>query len=290
MSDRAAPAGVGTTGPAAPAGRWVENRPSRGFRAIDLRELWAYRELALSLALRDLKVRYKQAAFGIAWAVLQPLLAAAVFTFVFARMADVSSGSTPYVLFAFVGATVWSFHSSAVTSGTESLVENSLLVTKIYYPKLVSPLASCLTPLVDLGISLAVLAVLLVVYGLNPGIEVLALPAAVLLLFLVSFSFALWFSALNVRYRDVRYLVRFGIQIWLFISPVAYPLGLVSQPWRTLYILNPMVGVLDLMRWSVLDGPPPGRSTLVSLLAALVVLVSGLAYFQRTESRFADVI
>ncbi len=276
--------------PPQPGGRWVENRPSRGFRAIDLREMWAYRELALSLALRDLKVRYKQAAFGVAWAILQPLVGAAVFTFVFARMADISSGTIPYVLFAFVGTTVWAFHSSAVTSGTESLVENSLLVTKIYYPKLVSPLASCLTPLVDLGISLVVLAVLLPIYGVNPGVEVLALPVAIALLFLVSFSFALWFSALNVRYRDVRYVVRFGIQIWLFISPVAYPLQLVSQPWRTLYVVNPMVGVLDLMRWSLVDGPAPGWGTLGSLLVALVVLLTGLAYFQRTESRFADVI
>lgn len=270
--------------------RWVENRASRGFRAIDLRELWAYRELALSLTLRDLKVRYKQAVFGVLWAVLQPLLGAFVFTFVFSRVANVSSGDIPYVLFAFVGTMAWSFHSSAVTSGTESLVENSLLVTKIYYPKLVSPLASCLTPLVDLAISLVVLTVLLLVYGVSPGLELLALPAGLALLFLVSFSFALWFSAMNVRYRDVRYVVRFGIQIWLFVSPVAYPLELVSEPGRTLYLLNPITGVLTLLRWSTLDGPAPTIGTLGSLGVALVVLVTGLAYFQRTERRFADVI
>lgn len=270
--------------------RWVENRPSHGFRAVDLRELWAYRELALSLALRDLKVRYKQAVFGVLWAVLQPLLGAFVFTFVFARMADVSSGDIPYVLFAFVGTMAWSFHSSAVTTGTESLVENSLLVTKIYYPKLVSPLASCLTPLVDLAISLVVLAVLLLVYGWSPGPQVVFLPLALAVLFLVSFSFALWFSALNVRYRDVRYVVRFGIQIWLFISPVAYPLDLVSEPGRTLYLLNPVVGVLTLLRWCALDGPAPTDGTFGSLAVAAVVLASGLAYFQRTERRFADVI
>lgn len=270
--------------------RWVENRVSHGFRAIDVRELWAYRELALSLALRDLKVRYKQAVFGVLWAVLQPLLGAFVFTFVFAKVADVSSGDIPYVLFAFVGTMAWSYHSSAVTTGTESLVESSLLVTKIYYPKLVSPLASCLTPLVDLGISLVVLAVLLPIYGVRPGLEVLALPAGLALLVMVSFSFALWFSALNVRYRDVRYVVRFGIQIWLFVSPVAYPLQLVGEPWRTVYLLNPIVGVLTLLRWSVLDGPPPTVGTLGSAGVAVVVLLSGLAYFQRTERRFADVI
>lgn len=274
----------------APAPRWVENRASRGFRAIELRELWAYRELALSLALRDLKVRYKQAVFGVLWAVLQPLLGAFVFTFVFARVADVSSGDIPYMVFAFVGTMAWSYHSSSVTSGTESMVENSLLVTKIYYPKLVSPLASCLTPLVDLAISLVVLAVLLPLYGVRPGLPVLALPLGLALMFVVAFSFALWFSALNVRYRDVRYVVRFGVQIWLFVSPVAYPLQLLDEPWRTVYLLNPVAGVLTLLRWSLLDGPAPTIGTLGSAGVALVVLVTGLAYFQRTERHFADVV
>jgi ABC-type polysaccharide/polyol phosphate export permease len=270
--------------------QWVENRPSRGFRGVDARELWAYRELALSLALRDLKVRYKQAIFGILWAVLQPLVGAAVFTFVFARMAKVSSGPIPYVLFAFVGTAAWSYHSSAVTSGTESLVENSSLVTKIYFPKLVSPLASCLTPLVDLAISLVLLAVLLPIYGVNPGWPLLALPVGLALQMLISFAFSLWFGALNVRYRDVRYVVRFGIQLWLFISPVAYPLQLVRQPWRSIYQLNPIVGVLELLRWSLVGGPAPGAALLCSALVTLVLLLGGLAYFQRTERRFADVI
>jgi ABC-type polysaccharide/polyol phosphate export permease len=270
--------------------QWVENRPSRGFRGVDARELWAYRELALSLALRDLKVRYKQAIFGVLWAVLQPLAGAAVFTFVFARMAKVSSGPIPYVLFAFVGTAAWSYHSSAVTGGTESLVENSSLVTKIYFPKLVSPLASSLTPLVDLAISLVLLAVLLPIYGVNPGWPLLTLPLGIVLLMVVAFSFSLWFGALNVRYRDVRYVVRFGVQLWLFISPVAYPLQLVSQPWRSIYQLNPMVGVLGLLRWSLVGGPPPGAALLSSVVVTLVVLLAGLTYFQRTERRFADVI
>lgn len=269
---------------------WVENRPSRGFRAIDISELWAYRELGYALALRDLKVRYKQAVFGVLWAIVQPLAGAAIFTFVFSRAANVSSGDTPYILFAFVGTMMWSYHSTAVTSGTESLVENSLLVTKIYYPKLVSPLASCLTPLVDLGVSLVILAVLMPFFGVRPGLAVLALPVVIVLMFIVSLSFAVWFAGLNVRYRDVRYVVRFGVQLWLFMSPVAYPLQLVDGPWRVLYSLNPVVGVLTLLRWSLLGGPSPSASTALSLLVAGVVGVTGVAYFQRTERRFADVI
>jgi lipopolysaccharide transport system permease protein len=274
----------------APAVRWIENRPSRGFRALDVAELWAYRELAFSLALRDIKVRYKQAAFGVLWAVVQPLAGAAIFTFVFSRMAGIDSGAVPYVLFAFVGSLAWGYHSTAVAAGTECLVDNSLLVTKIYYPKLVSPLAACLTPLVDLAVSLVVLAVLLAVYGVAPSARLAALPAGLAALALVAFSFVLWFSALNVRYRDVRYVVRFGLQLWLFVSPVAYPLELVSQPWRTAYLLNPMVGVLDLLRWSTVGGPAPDWGTFVSLGAAVLIGATGFAYFQRTERRFADVI
>jgi lipopolysaccharide transport system permease protein len=271
---------------------WVENRPSRvrGLRGIDLSELWSYRELVRALAVRDLKVRYKQAAFGIAWAVIQPLLGAAVFTLVFARLADVDTGDMPYPLFAFVGFAAWTYHSQAVSMGTESLVQNQAMVTKIYYPKLASPLASALAPMVDLAISMLVLVVLLVVYGVRPGVEVLALPLALAVLVAVSLSFSVWLSALNVRYRDVRYMVVFGMQLWLFVSPVAYPNQLVADGWNWVYAVNPMVGVLALMRWTLLDGPAPGWSMLPSLGAAVLVMISGVAYFQRTERRFADVI
>ena len=269
---------------------WVENRPGRGLRAVNLGELWSYRELVRALAVRDLKVRYKQAAFGIAWAVIQPLLGAAVFTLVFARLAGVPTGDTPYALFAFVGFAAWTYHSQAVSTGTESLVQNQAMVTKIYYPKLASPLASALAPLVDLAISMLVLAVLLVVYGVRPSPQIVALPLALAVLVGVALSFSIWLSALNVRYRDVRYMVTFGMQLWLFISPVAYPNQLVEGAWRWVYAINPMVGVLALMRWTLLDGPAPGRSMLPSLIAALVVLTTGVVYFQRTERRFADVI
>jgi ABC-2 type transport system permease protein/lipopolysaccharide transport system permease protein len=272
------------------AGRWIENRPSRGLRAIDVRELWAYRELGWALAMRDLKVRYKQAAFGALWAVVQPVAGAAVFTFVFSRMAGVSSGDVPYVLFALVGTTAWSYHSAVVGSGTESLVENSLLVTKIYYPKLLSPLASCLPPLADLLISLVVCAALLLAYGVNAGARLLLLPVALSFLVMTAFGFALWFSALNVRYRDVRYVVRFAIQIWLFASPVAYPVQLLDGWQRWAYALNPVVGVLSLLRWTLLGGPGPRADLWVSAVVTVAVTVSGLLWFQRTERTFADVV
>ncbi len=270
--------------------RWIENRPTGGLRAVDVRELWAYRELARALAARDLKVRYKQAVFGVLWAVIQPLAGAAIFTLVFSRLAGVTTGAIPYVLFAFVGTLAWNYHSAAISSGTESLVENSLLVTKIYYPKLVSPIASCITPMVDLCISLVIAAALLGVYGRNPGWAVLALPLGIAALVFNAFAFAVWFSSLNVRYRDVRYVVRFGIQLWLFASPVAYPLGLVDGPWKWVYSLNPMVGVLELLRWSLLGAAAPGGAALVSFAVAAVVGVTGILYFQRTERLFADVV
>lgn len=270
--------------------RWIDNKPTRGLRAVDVRELWAYRELARALASRDLKVRYKQAVFGVLWAVIQPLAGAAIFTLVFSRFAGVSTGDVPYVLFAFVGTLAWNYHSAAIASGTESLVENSLLVTKIYYPKLVSPIASCVTPLVDLAISIVLAGVLLALNGRSPGWQVVFLPVGLVALVLNAFAFAVWFSSLNVRYRDVRYVVRFGIQLWLFASPVAYPLGLVDGPWRWVYSLNPMVGVLELLRWSLLRADAPGGAALLSFAVAVVVGVSGLVYFQRTERLFADVV
>ena len=269
---------------------WVENRPGRGLRAVDLSELWSFRELVRALAVRDLKVRYKQAAFGVAWAVIQPLLGSAVFTLVFARLAGVETGDIPYVVFAFVGFAAWTYHGQAVSTGTESLVQNQAMVTKIYYPKLASPLASALAPLADLAISLLVLVVLLVVYGVRPGPPVLLLPVGLVALVAVSLSFSIWLSALNVRYRDVRYMVTFGMQLWLFLSPVAYPNGLVSEDWNWVYALNPMVGVLALLRWILLDDAAPELSMLPSVLTAVLVMVSGVAYFQRTERRFADVI
>jgi lipopolysaccharide transport system permease protein len=270
---------------------WVENRPSRGFRGPRLRELWRYRELGGFLALRDLKVRYKQAVFGAAWAVFQPLAGAVVFTLVFGRLAKVPSDGIPYPLFAFVGLSVWSYHASSVTRATQSLVGNAPLVTKVYFPRLLVPLAAVLPGLVDLALSLLTLVVLLVVYEMVPSGAVLTLPMWVVALVATSFSVGLWLSALNVQYRDVNHAVTLFVQLWLFVSPVAYPSSMVEGGgWRWVYALNPMAGVLDGFRWALVRGPRPGPTVLVSMAVIIVLLVSGVLYFQRTERRFADVI
>jgi lipopolysaccharide transport system permease protein len=270
---------------------WVENRPSRGFRGPRLRELWRYRELGGFLALRDLKVRYKQAVFGAAWAVFQPLAGAVVFTLVFGRLAKVPSDGIPYPLFAFVGLSVWSYHASSVTRATQSLVGNAPLVTKVYFPRLLVPLAAVLPGLVDLALSLLTLVVLLVVYETVPSGAVLTLPMWVVALVATSFSVGLWLSALNVQYRDVNHAVTLFVQLWLFVSPVAYPSSMVEGGgWRWVYALNPMAGVIDGFRWALVQGPRPGPTVLVSMAVILVLLVSGVLYFQRTERRFADVI
>ena len=271
-------------------GAWVENRPSRGFRGPGLQELWRYRELGGFLALRDLKVRYKQAVFGAAWAVFQPLAGALVFTLVFRRLAKVPSDGIPYPLFAFVGLSVWSYHASSVTRATQSLVGNAPLVTKVYFPRLLVPLAAVLPGLVDLALSLLTLGVLLVIYETAPTGAVLTLPIWVLALVVTSFSVGLWLSALNVQYRDVNHAIMLFVQLWLFVSPVAYPSSMVQGGWRLLYALNPMAGVIDGFRWALIRGPRPGPAVLVSMAVTLLLLVSGVLYFQRTERRFADVI
>jgi ABC-type polysaccharide/polyol phosphate export permease len=270
--------------------RWVENRPSGGFRRLDLAELWEYRELAVFLALRDLKVRYKQAVFGAAWAVLQPLAGVAVFYFVFRRLANVPSQGIPYPLFAFVGLSVWTYASTAITKATQTLVMNSALVTKVYFPRLLAPLASVLPGLVDLAVSLSLLVILYPLYGTAPGIAALTLPLWIMALIVVVMGIGLWLGTLNVSYRDINHGVNLVIQLWLFLSPVAYASDSVPERFRTLYALNPMVGIIDGFRWALLDAPWPGSTLGVSFSVAIVIFVSGIAYFQRGERRFADVI
>jgi homopolymeric O-antigen transport system permease protein len=270
---------------------WIENRPARGLRRLDLRELWQYRELGGFLALRDLKTRYKQAAFGAAWAVLQPLAGVAVLTIVFRRLAKVPSEGVPYPVFAFVGLSFWSYLSGSVVKATQSLVGNSALVTKVYFPRLLVPLAALLPGLVDLGLSLVVLAPLLLVYGVAPTWALLTLPVWLVVLVAVAFGVGVCLATLNVQYRDVNQLITLLVQLWFFISPVAYPSSLVPERWRLLYALNPVTAVLDGARWALLGSrPPPAASLAVSLCVTVLLGVGGVVYFQRTERRFADVI
>ncbi len=270
--------------------RWVENRPSKGFRALDVRELWAYRELAAFLALRDLKVRYKQAVFGAGWALLQPLAAAAVFTLVFRRLANMPSDGVAYPLFAFVGVSVWGYFSTAVTKATQTLVQNVALVSKVYFPRILAPTAAVLPPLVDLAVSLTALVVLIPVYGADDGWAALTLPLWIVPLVGAALGVGLFLGALNVSYRDVNHGVTLLVQLWLFASPVAYPSSAVPEAWRGVYFLNPVAGTIEGFRWALLGAPWPGPGVFVSFGTTVLALVVGTLYFLRTERRFADVI
>ena len=269
---------------------WIENGPTDGRRTLRLEELWRYRELVGFLALRDVKVRYKQAVFGGVWAILQPLAGAAIFTVVFGRLAGVSSGDVPYLVVAFASFTLWSYFSSALDTARMSLVANSALVTKVYFPRLVAPLAGVLPGLIDLGVAMVVLVGMMAWNRIVPGWAVLAAPLFLLGAMAVAFGVGTLFAALTVQYRDVQQVFGFVSQLWLFATPVAYPPGLVTGGWRWVYHLNPMVGVIEGWQWSLLGGAAPGADALVSLAVGLALLVTGLRVFQRTESKFADVI
>jgi lipopolysaccharide transport system permease protein len=270
---------------------WTENAPSRSwFPRIDLPELWASRELVVILALRNVKVRYKQTLLGVAWSVLQPLAGVAIFTVVLGRLAKVPSEGIPYPVFVFAGLALWMYFSNAANAGAESLVQYRDLVTKVYFPRLLAPLAAILPGLIDLGISLLAVGVFMVVFGVAPSIAIVFLPLWILLTVLVTFGVALWLSALNARYRDVRNALAFLLQIWLFATPVVFPSTLVHGGWRFLLALNPVAGLVEVFRWSLIGTPAPGAWVLVSFTIGFFVLLSGLVYFARVQRRFADFI
>jgi lipopolysaccharide transport system permease protein len=268
---------------------WIENRPTHGFRWPALAELWQYRELGWFLALRDVKVRYKQAAFGAAWAVLQPLISVVVFTVVFRHFAHVPSEG-PYPVFALAGLTAWSYASTTVTRAAQSLVSNAALVSKVYFPRLLAPAAALLPGLVDLFISLVVLGAFAIAYRVHPTWGLATLPLWILLMMLGVFGIGLSLGTLNVSYRDVNQAIALVIQLWMFVSPVAYPSSVVPAMWRPLFFANPMAGVIEGFRWSVLGTPWPGVDVFLSILSAVILLIGGTAYFEHTERRFADVI
>ena len=275
---------------APPDGTWTENRAEQPGGLEPFRELWRSRELVGFFALRDLRVRYKQALLGAAWVVLQPLVTVVVFTMVFNRLAGVDTGGLPYPVFALSGLLSWTYFSSTAGRASDVLVGNASLITKVYFPRLTAPVAGLLPPLVDLAVGLGALLVLCVVYGVGPGWRLLGAPLWLLLLVATTLGLGLWLSALNVRYRDVRSAVVPLLQVMLFVSPVAYPVELVPDDLRVLYALNPLVGVLGLGRWALVGAPWPGLPLAVSTVVAVLLLVSGAWYFQRAERSFADVI
>jgi lipopolysaccharide transport system permease protein len=270
---------------------WTENRPSkRWLPRIDLRELWSSRDLALILALKTLKVRYKQTALGVAWVLLQPLLGVAIFTVFLGRLAGLESESgVPYALFVFTGLILWLYIAGAVSAAAASLFEQRDLLTKIYFPRLLAPVAAVTAPLVDLAVSLAAAAVFVAWYDARPTLAFLLLPLWIAAALLLVFAVGAWLAALNVKYRDVRHALPFLLQVWFFASPVVYATSVVDERWRYMYALNPAVGIIDGFRWSLASGPRPGAYALVSLGATLLILVVGVVYFRRVERYIADI-
>jgi len=273
------------------AGDTLVITPSKGWQPLDLRALWAFRELGYFFAWRELKLRYKQTAFGAAWAVLQPVLMTIIFALVFGRLAKLPSEGKPYALFSFVALVPWTFFSQAVSQGSRSLISSASLVSRVYFPRLLLPLGSVLSFLVDLAVATAVALPLMAYYGELPSAHVAVLPLVVVLLFAVSLGVALLLAAANAQYRDVQYVVPFVLQLWLFASPVAYSLSLIPDEYRTLYAVNPMSTVIEGFRFALLDTPAPTPSAVaVSTLRALLLLAAGAYYFRRTERLFADVL
>ncbi len=271
--------------------RAIEIEPSRGWEALDLRGVWEYRELVWFLIWRDIKVRYKQASLGIAWAVIQPVMTMLVFTLIFGRLAQLPSDGLPYPVFTFTALLPWQLFSGALTGSANSVVNSASLISKVYFPRLVIPIASVMATLVDFSISFGVLLGLMAWYGISLRLAVVVLPLLVMLALAIALAVGLWASALNVRYRDVRHVMPFVVQFWLLASPVAYSTSLITSPaWRAVYSLNPMVGVIEGFRWAVLGSTPPSVLVVPSVLVTGVLLATGLFFFRRTEASFADVI
>lgn len=265
--------------------------PSKGWVSLKLHELWEYRELLYFLTWRDIKVRYKQTALGAAWAIIQPFFTMLVFSLFFGRLAKVPSDGIPYPLFAFTALVPWTFFANGLSQSSNSLVGNSNLITKVYFPRLTIPISAVLSGAVDFVIAFIVLLGMMIWYGVAPSLNMLWLPLFLLLAFVTALGVGLWLSALNVEYRDVRYVLPFITQFWMFATPIAYPSTLLAAPWRTLYGCNPMVGVIEGFRWALLgSNTAPGSIIFASSMAALLILIGGAFYFRRVEKIFADVV
>ena len=269
----------------------TRRKPSTGWAWPKLRELWEYRELLFFFAWRDIKVRYKQTVLGALWAIIQPLFTMVIFSLFFGRLAKVPSDGLPYPIFSYAALVPWTFFANALTQASNSLVLSANMIKKIYFPRLALPIATVLAGVIDFVLAFMVLLGMMLFYGLVPTINVLWLPLFLLLALVTSLGVSLWFSAMNVQFRDVRYTVPFLTQAWLFVTPIAYPSSLLSEPWRTLYGLNPMAGVVEGFRWAMLGtDTAPGPMTIVSAVVALTLFVSGAFYFRRMEQSFADVL
>jgi lipopolysaccharide transport system permease protein len=266
-------------------------RPAKGWIALRLRELWEYRELMWFLGWRDVTVRYKQTVLGATWAIIQPFTTMVVFSIFFGKLARMPSDGIPYPIFSYAAILPWTFFTAIVTSSSMSLLAGSRLIKKVYFPRLIIPLATVVTSFIDFAIAFVVLIGMMIYFQIAPTINILFLPLFILLAAIAALGTGLWLAASNVKYRDVRYTVPFMVQIWMFATPIVYPSSLLSEPWRTLYGLNPMAGVVEGFRWALLGvDTAPGPMIVISSVVAITVFVSGAFYFRRMERTFADLL
>ncbi|MGH7801908.1 MAG: ABC transporter permease [Thermodesulfobacteriota bacterium] len=266
-------------------------RPSQGWVPLELRELWEYRDLLYLFVWRDLKVRYKQTIVGASWAIFQPFIAMVVLSIFFGKLIRVPSEGIPYPIFAYTALVPWMYFVNALTQSSNSLLVNNMLITKIYFPRLIIPISTVITGLLDFVIAFAILLGMMLIYGTVPTAAIWTLPFFILLTIATALALGLWLSALNVEYRDVRFILPFLTQIWFFITPVAYPSSLVPEPWRAIYGLNPMAGVVEGFRWALLGkAQPPNMILVVSAIVVIGLLIGGLYFFRYKEDKFADVI
>ena len=265
--------------------------PSKGWVPLKMRDLWEYRELVYFLVWRNVKIRYKQTALGASWAIIQPFMTMLVFSLFFGRLAKVPSDNVPYPIFSFAGLVPWTFFANSLSLASNSLIGSAHLITKVYFPRLAIPIATVLSGVVDFAVAFLMLLVMMMYYGITPMWRMLWMPLFLLLTLVTALGVSLWLSALSVEYRDVQHVMPFILQFWLFATPIAYSSSLLSEPWRTVYGLNPMVGVVEGFRWALLGtNTAPGPIIIVSSLAALIVLVGGAFYFRRMERTFADIV
>lgn len=269
----------------------IRIEPSTGWVSLKFKELWEYRELLYFLIWRDIKVRYKQTVLGAAWAIIQPFFTMVVFSLFFGRLAKIPSDGIPYPIFAYAALVPWTFFANGLNHASNSLVGSSNLIKKIYFPRLAIPIASVLSGIVDFILAFIMLIGMMIYFGFVPTTNVFWLPLLIILALITSLGVSLWLSAMNVQFRDVRYITTFLTQLWLFATPIAYPSSLLSEPWRTIYGINPMVGVVEGFRWALLGtDTAPGAIIVVSSIVALALLISGALYFRRMEKTFADVV
>jgi lipopolysaccharide transport system permease protein len=278
---------------------FIRIRPSKGWVSLDFEEMWRYRELLYFFVWRDIKIRYKQTILGASWAIIQPLFTMVIFSLFFGKLAQVPSDGIPYPLFSYTALVPWTFFANGVTLASNSLVNNADMIRKIYFPRMSLPIANVLAGLADFTLAFIVLIGMIIGFSIVPAanydaqisLKVLWLPLFLLLAFVTTLGVSFWFSAMNVQFRDVRFVVPFFIQAWLFLTPIVYPSSLLSEPWRTLYGINPMAGVVEGFRWALLGtDTAPGSMMIFSVLAAILILIGGVYYFRRMETKMADVL